>query len=161
MSKVTERFEAITRVRSYFFATHLERVEAKEVFTKDVLRLLNEGDLDLSQIEAYQYDAKVTAVQLDKAEEKLKMSPAAKFWRNRKLGLAEMQFNVKPICGREFCLRSLAMASDMGANVMQIFSEPRIDAILMGLHCRLGEKSELQKLDPEMLDLIIKMALWR
>ena len=161
MSKVTERFEAITRVRSYILASYLKWVEAKDVFTKDVLGLLNEGGLDLSQVKAYQYDETVNIVQLDREEEKRKMTLAAKFWRKRKLGLADMQFNVKPICGTEFCLRSLAMASDMGANVMQIFSEPRIDAILMGLHCRLGEKSELQKLDPEMLDLIIKMALWR
>jgi len=160
MSKVTERFETITRVRSYFYSSHEERVETKEGFTENILKLLNEGFVDMGEVEQYRFNA-ATVVRLDMVEEKMKMTLAAKFWRTHKLGLADMQFSIKPICSREFCLRSLAMASDMGANVRQIFHAPRIDAILLGLHDRAGEKSELHKLNPETVEVIIEMALRR
>jgi hypothetical protein len=135
-------------------------VETKEGFTVNILKLLNEGFVDMDEVEQYRFNA-VTVVRLDMVEEKMKMSLAAKFWRTRKLGLADMQFSIKPICSREFCLRSLAMASDMGANVRQIFHAPRIDAILLGLHDRAGEKSELHTLNPEIVEVIIEMALRR
>ena len=160
MSKVTERFETITRVRSYFYSSHDERVETKEGFTENILKLLNEGFVDMDEVEQYRFNA-ATVVRLNMVEEKMKMTLAAKFWRTHKLGLADMQFSIKPICSREFCLRSLAMASDMGANVRQIFHAPRIDAILLGLHDRAGEKSELHKLNPETVEVIIEMALRR
>ena len=161
MSKVTERFETITRVRSYFYSSHEERVETKEGFTENILKLLNEGFVDMDEVEQYRFHAKAVTVRLDTVEEKMKMTLAAKFWRTHKLGLADMQFSIKPICSREFCLRSLAMASDMGANVRQIFHAPRIDAILLGLHDRAGEKSELHTLNPEIVEVIIEMALRR
>jgi hypothetical protein len=138
-------------------------VEFKEVFAEDILRLLDEGDLDLKQIEKFRYKENVSNAEIKMYEKELELKKITTVDVNFRVYplefLSLMQFNIQPICCKDFCLLSLAVASDMGVNVRQLFSTPRINALLLGMHHRVGEKSELRKLQPETLELIIQMAL--
>jgi hypothetical protein len=164
MSKATQRFESITRVRSYLTpSNYADSAEFKEGFAEDILGLLNEGELDLKQIEKFRNKENLSNAEIEMYEKELELKKitagSVNFRVYPRQFLSLMQFNIQPICSKDFCLLSLAMASDMGVNVRQLFSTPRINALLLGMHHRVGEKSELRKLHPETLELIIQMAL--
>ena len=133
------RFEQITTTRSFLFDLSAQEKEDYERFANCVLRLLP-GQLDLNEV-----------VSLRRYPYLVQRFP--RFWDRSEL--VEMQFKTKPVAGREFCLLALALAMDAGVDL----HGPRLEAIMLSLHSRVGAKSELRTLGSDIVMLIANMSL--
>jgi hypothetical protein len=133
------RFEQIITTRSFLFDLSAQEKEDYERFANCVLRLLP-GQLDLNEV-----------VSLRRYPYLVQRFP--RFWDRSEL--VEMQFKTKPVAGREFCLLALALAMDAGVDL----HGPRLEAIMLSLHSRVGAKSELRTLGSDIVMLIANMSL--
>ena len=75
-----------------------------------------------------------------------------KLWNCKQL--CTMQLHCRPIANESFCLSSLALAMDAGVDL----HGPRIEAIMLSLHSRVGAKSKVRALGSDILKLIVNLS---
>jgi hypothetical protein len=145
------RFERITRTRSFLISldsginTPKHDKEKIKTFAADVLALLPEP-LDLNKVVALRRYT-------HSAQEVPRLLDLHTMWDP--MLLARMQMASKPVANMNFCLQALALAMDLGTDL----HGPRLQAILLSLHHRVGAESKLRILGSDIVVLIANMSL--
>jgi hypothetical protein len=133
-------------------ATHFLTAEDDKKFALDVLGLI-QGPLDLIEVEMHRRSAFATS-EIPRLRMERIYSPAD-LWQWHTGVIKTMQLSTKPMAGREFCLRALAMALDFGVDIR---GELRL-AIAMSMHKRVGHNSLLALLSNDLIVMISLMAI--
>ena len=139
------------RIRSHLVKGGLRYdVQEDSQFTQDVLSILP-GTVDLGVVQSLRKN------QLS-IEEIHRLRTAEKYfpryvWNHPVL--PKMQMSSRPVANRVFCLHALAFAWDSGVDLRG----PRLAAIGLALHHRVGKDSELAALGPDVLAVIARMSI--
>ena len=153
--KATMNFDRMERnmsVRVYLCKTsqRTSAVDDKK-FASDVMCLLDDAGLDLTDVEARRRSA-LTAAEILRLRAERAYFPR-RLWNV--VVLRDMQFSFRPIACREFCLTALAMAWDSGVDLR----EGHKLAIMLALHNRVGAESPLALLGADLVAKILVMAI--
>ena len=130
------------RIRSFITSEFLvSNADRDKLFVQDIL-LMMQGPFDLGEVQKLRKprDA-VNWIQ----DQRLRKAASVSLPERRTL--ADLQVSTKPMSGRRFCLEALAFAWDLGIDLRR----PRIQAIGLVLHPRVGEKSPMRVFSSDVL----------
>ena len=144
------------RIRSHLVKCGLGfNVQEDDQFTQDVLSILP-GPVDLGAVQSLRKNT-------HSIEEIHRLRVADKhFLRSvwNQSMLPRMQMSTKPISDRMFCLTALAFAMDSGVDLPRLAAVgPRLAAVGLALHRRVGKDSKLAALGPDVLAVIARMSV--
>ncbi len=147
-----DRMERNMSVRAYLCKTS-QRTSAEDdkKFASDVMYLLDDTRLDFTDVQARRRSA-LTAIEISR------LRAAGVFFPRRLWNVAvlrDMQFSLRPVACREFCLTALAMSWDSGVDI----KEGHKVAIMLALHHRVGAESLLALLGADLVANILVMAI--
>jgi hypothetical protein len=159
---MTERYARITKVRSLMLAGGSESLkssgENRDLFALEIIGLLPPGQFLVEEMEPFtlsDVDSEHAAYLFERKQ------------KERLTALRNFYFFVKPICNKEFCMRSLAMARDLGVdfdtpeirfNLRMKYEVPMTMAVMMSLSRRVGAGSAIKQLGSDILEFIVMMA---